>query len=152
MTHQTGSPSMESLVNELFQRYEREFNRSLRGDSDLVAVANLYAKAFIAATPSGVVTGQNDDQLKRVMADGFERYRQIGMSGMKLQRLDISGIDDLHALARVDWTATYAIGNEKKTIDFTNAYLVRREGDTATVFGWITGDEEAVMKAHGIVP
>ena len=89
MTHQTGSPSMESLVNELFQRYEREFNRSLRGDSDLVAVANLYAKAFIAATPSGVVTGQNDEQLKKVMADGFERYRQIGMSGMKLQRLDI---------------------------------------------------------------
>lgn len=151
MPHTTGTPSLESLVNELFQRYEREFNRSLQGDSDLAAVARLYAEAFIAAAPAGVITGQNDDQLKKVMADGFERYRQIGMTHMKLQRMGVCHIDELHALARVDWTATYVIGNGKKTIDFTNAYLVRREGDTAMVFGWITGDEEAVMKAHGIV-
>lgn len=41
----------------------------------------LCAKALSAAAPSGVVTGQNDDQLKQVMADagarGLDRVRCV---------------------------------------------------------------------------
>jgi hypothetical protein len=50
----------------------------------------------------------------------------------------------------VEWSATYKAKGQEKVIPFTNVYLVRLEGATAKVFGWITGDEEALLRQHGI--
>lgn len=55
---------METAARRLFERYERFFNNSLGGNVDGDAIASLYASEFIAATPAGVMTGKNDDQLK----------------------------------------------------------------------------------------
>lgn len=56
---------METSVRKLFERYERFFNKSLKGDMDMEEVASLYASDFIAASPAGVMTGKNDDHLSR---------------------------------------------------------------------------------------
>ena len=58
---------MEASVRQLFERYERVFNQSLRGDMDMDDGAALYAPEFIAASPAGVMTGKNDDQLKQAV-------------------------------------------------------------------------------------
>ncbi len=55
---------METRVRKFFEQYERFFNRSLGGDTDMDEVAALYASEFIAASPAGVMTGKNDDELK----------------------------------------------------------------------------------------
>src|ERR1051326_2133201 len=127
---------MEAATRKLFERYERVFNKSLGGDADMDEVASLYASDFIAASPAGVMTGKNADQLKQAMAQGYARYRAIGTKEMRIRDVRISPIDEHHCLAHVAWTATYARKDQPDTaINFDVHYLVQKlEGD-ARVFG-----------------
>lgn len=143
---------METAVRKLFERYESFFRRSLGGDLDMDEVAALYASEFIAASPAGVVAGKNDDQLKQVMEQGYARYRAIGTKGMRIRHLRLSPIDEHHCVAHVSWTATYARKDQSETaIDFDVHYLVQKLNGEAKVFGWVSGDEQALLKQHGIV-
>lgn len=58
---------MDAQVRKLFERYERLFRKSLAGDADMDEVTSVYASAFIAASPAGIMVGKNDDQLKQAM-------------------------------------------------------------------------------------
>jgi hypothetical protein len=117
---------MEAAVRKLFERYESVFNRSLGDVVDMDEVASLYASDFIAASPAGVMTGKNDDQLKQVMEQGYARYRAIGTREMRIRDISIS------------------------PIDFEVHYLVQKLDGEAKVFGWVSGDEQALLKKHGI--
>jgi hypothetical protein len=143
---------LETSVRKLFERYERVFNAALHSDVDMNDVAALYASDFIAASPAGVVTGKNDEQLKQVMAQGYARYRAIGTKEMRIRGLRISPMDEHHCVAHVAWRATY-VRNDKPdvTIDFDVHYLVQQIGAEPKVFGWVSGDEQAVLKEHGII-
>ena len=150
MDKKAGSHPMEQAVRQLFERYEGHFNAGLKGEVDLPAVAALYADSFIAASPSGLFAGKNDEEFKKVTVQGFKHYRETGVQQMMVSDLHVSVIDELHGLARVEWSATYKVKGAEKIIAFTNVYLVRLEGAAAKVFGWITGDEEALLRQHGI--
>ncbi|MBB4399917.1 hypothetical protein GGD52_000629 [Agrobacterium tumefaciens] len=144
--------TMEASVRKLFERYERFFNKSLNGDMDMEEVASLYASDFIAASPAGVMTGKNDDHLKQVMMKGYERYRTIGTKEMRIRDIRISPIDEHHCLAHVAWTATFARKRQPDAaIDFDVHYFVQRLDGAPKVFGWASGDEQALLKEHGIV-
>jgi hypothetical protein len=143
---------METAVRKLFERYERVFNASLHGGDDMDDVAALYACEFIAASPAGVMTGKNDEQLKQAMNQGYARYRAIGTKEMRMQALRISPMDEHHCVAHVAWRATYARKDQRDvTIDFDVHYLVQQLVAEPKVFGWVSGDEQALLKAHGIV-
>jgi hypothetical protein len=143
---------MEKSVKKLFERYEQFFGKALGGDIDMDEVASLYASEFIAATPAGVMTGKNDDQLKQVMARGYAHYRAIGTKGMRIRNLRISPMDEHHCVAHVAWTATYARKDQPDvTIDFDVHYLVQNLNGEPKVFGWVSGDEQALLKQHGII-
>ncbi|HTV69609.1 MAG TPA: nuclear transport factor 2 family protein [Rhizobiaceae bacterium] len=143
---------MESSVRALFERYERFFNRSLAGDMDMDEVAALYAPEFIAATPAGVMTGKNDDQLRQTMKQGYEHYRAIGTKEMRIRDVRLSPMDDHHCVAHVAWTATYARKDKPDiAIDFDVHYLVQKLDSAPKVFGWVSGDEQALLRKHGII-
>ena len=143
---------MEMPVRMLFERYERLFNQSLGGDLHMDEVAALYASEFIAASPAGVKAGKNDDQLRQVLAQGHARYRAMGTKEMRIRDIRISPIDDQHCVAHVAWTATYTRKDQPDTaIDFDVHYFVQLLGGEAKVFGWVSGDEQALLKQHGIV-
>lgn len=143
---------MESAVRKLFERYERCFNQSVSGDMDLDAVASLYAPEFIGAAPAGVRTGKNDDQFKQIMAQGYAHYRAIGTKEMRVRRVRLSPIDEHHCVAHVAWTATYARQNQPDVaIDFDVHYLIQKLDGDPKVFGWVSGDEQEVLKKHGII-
>jgi hypothetical protein len=143
---------MESSVRRLFERYESSFNRSLGGDMDMDQVAALYASEFIAASPAGVLAGKNDDRLRQVMAQGYARYRAMGTKGMRLRNLRLSPIDDHHCVAHVAWTATYARQDRADVaIDFDVHYFVQMLDGEPKVFGWVSGDEQALLKKHNII-
>ena len=143
---------METRVRKLFERYERLTNQSLGGDLDLEEVAALYASDFIAASPAGVMSGKNDEQLRQAIAQGFAHYRAIGTKEMRIRNVAISPIDEHHCLADVGWTASYARdGRPGVTIDFDVHYLVQElAGGKPKVFGWVSGDEQALLSKHGI--
>ena len=143
---------METSVRKLFERYERLFNESLGGHIETREITSLYAPHFIAATPAGVMTGKNDDRLKQVMKHGYAHYRAIGMKDMRIRDVRLSPIDDRHCVAHVAWTATYARKGQPDTaIDFDVHYFVQLMGGKAKVFGWVSGDEQALLKERGIV-
>lgn len=143
---------METAVRELFERYESFFNRSLGGKVDMNELASLYASEFIGAAPAGVRTGKNDDQFKQAMAQGYDHYRAIGTKEMRIRNIRFSPIDELHCIAHVAWTATYARKDQPDvSIDFDVHYLVQiLNGEQPKVFGWVSGDEQALLKKHGI--
>ena len=143
---------MEDSVRKLFERYERLFNQALGGDIDVREVASLYAACFIAANPTGVMTGRNNDQLKQMMAQGYARYRAIGTKAMRIREIRVSPLDELHAVVQVAWTGTYVRKDERTvTIDFDVTYFVRTVDGRSKVFGWVSGDEQALLSQHGIV-
>lgn len=143
---------MEKAVRELFDRYERFFNRSLAGDMDMEETAALYASEFIAASPAGVMTGKNDDEFRKAMLGGYEHYRAIGTKGMKVRNIRISDIDEHHCVAHAAWTAFYVRKDGSEVaIDFEVHYFVEDTDGTPKVFGWVAGDEQALLKERGII-
>lgn len=143
---------METSVRRLFERYESFFNRSLAGKVDMNELASLYASEFIGAAPAGVKAGKNDDQFKQLMAQGYEHYRAIGTKEMRIRNVRLSPIDELHFVAHVAWIATYARKDQPDvTIDFDVHYLVQMLNGEPKVFGWVSGDEQALLKKHGII-
>lgn len=147
-----GDELMERSVKKLFERYETFFKRSLAGDIDMDAVASLYASDFIAASPAGVTTGKNDDRLEQLMEQGYARYRAIGTKEMRIRNVGISPVDEHHCVAHVAWTATYARQDQPYVaIDFDVHYLVQKLDGEPKIFGWMSGDEQALLRKHGIV-
>lgn len=143
---------METSVRQLFERYERVFNQSLDGDIDMDEVASLYASDFIGASPTGVMTGKNDDQLKQVMTQGYAHYRAIGTKEMRICNVAISPLDEHHCVAHVAWQAAYARQDQADVaIDFDIHYLVQQVDGAPKVFGWVSGDEQALLRKHGII-
>lgn len=143
---------METSVRSFFDRYEDLFNRALAGHADMDAVTALYTPEFIAASPAGVAGGRNDDRFRHAMAQGYERYRTIGTKEMYIRDIRVSPIDEHHCLAHVAWMATYERKDRPDiAIDFDVHYFVRMLDEGPRVFGWVTGDEQALLKRHGIV-
>jgi hypothetical protein len=143
---------MESSVKKLFERYESVFNRSLGGDMEMDETAALYASEFIAASPVGVMAGKNNDQLKQVMAQGYARYRAMGTKEMRIRNVRLSAIDDHHCVAHVAWTATYVRKDRPEVaVDFDVHYFVQKLDGEPKVFGWVSGDEQALLRKHNIV-
>ncbi len=143
---------MDVEVEKLFARYEEVFNRALVGDSDPDAIASLYATDVIGAAPAGVRAARNDDKFRASLAQGYAQYRAIGTREMRIRALHRMPIDTHHCIVRVGWAATYARADlPATTIDFDVHYLVQVLKGEARVFGWITGDEQALLRQHGIV-
>ena len=143
---------MEARIRKFLERYERFFTQSLGGDMDMKEAASLYASDFIAASPAGVITGKNDDHLRQVMAQGYERYRAMGTREIRIRDISLSSIDDHHCTAHVAWTATYARQDQADVaIDFDVHYFVQTLNGEPKVFGWVSGDEQALLKKHGIL-
>jgi hypothetical protein len=142
-----------AVVERLFERYEEFFNKALAGDDlDMDQVAALYADEFIGAAPAGVMTGRNDTGFRTALARGFAQKREIGTRSMRIRGLRLSPIDDLHGVAHVAWAAVYARpARPDAVIDFEVHYLVRQVQGDARVFGWISGDEQPLLREHGIV-
>jgi hypothetical protein len=138
---------MEASVRALFERYERLFNRSLRGDADIDEVASLYAEEFIGAAPAGVRAARNDERFRQFLREGHARYRAIGTKEMRIRNIRLAPIDDCHCVAHVAWTATYAREGRRDI----PIYLVRNPDGAPKIFGWVSGDEQMLLRRHGII-
>jgi len=139
-------------VESFFSKYEAVFADALKGHVDLDAIKALYSEHFIAATPRGVLTAAFDGSFEEVMSKGYERYRELGTKGMQVESIDTHDIDDNHILVRVRWHSTYQKPEEDEIhIPFDVNYLLQQREGQLKVFGWITGDEEALLKAHRVI-
>jgi hypothetical protein len=144
--------TLQRTVERFFEGYAEGFNRALGPSPDLGAIARRYTDAFIAAGPQGVAVGQNDGTFKETLRKGYDFYRSIGTKEMRVRSIDVHPIDDLHALASVHWGSRYVAKDGREvSIDFDVHYLLQLIGGEPKVFGFISGDEQATLREHGLV-
>ena len=142
----------KDTLEKFFQRYERFFMKSLSGEIDRDEMSELYAPEFIAASPLGVLAGKNDAGFLQALSCGYEQYRKIGTKGMGIRGVEMLQIDELHCVANVAWTASYAAANKQQIdIDFDVHYLMQDLNGKLRIFGWISGNEQELLKQSGVI-
>ncbi len=140
------------ILEKFFRRYEAFFMKSLYEKVDGEEMAKLYAPEFIAASPYGVMTGRNNGDFRQALSAGYEQYRKIGTKGMYVREVKMIPIDEMHCIADVAWTASYEKENGRTIdIDFDVHYLMQEKDSELCIFGWITGDEQALLKEYGVM-
>lgn len=144
-------PVIRKEIEVFFATYENQFNLALKGKADFGRIAELYAGAFIAANPAGVMTGENTDEFQANMEKGYEYYRSIGTIRMECEGVEITELGDAHAVAHVMWNAVCIKDGEEISIPFENHYLMHLKAEGPVVFGWVAGDETALLKEKGIL-
>ena len=71
---------------------------------------------------------------------------------MQIHNVSPSPINEHHCVAHVAWTATYVRKYQSDVaIDFDVHDLVQELDREPEVFGWVSGDEQALLKKHGII-
>jgi len=142
----------KDILEKFFQRYEQFFMQSLNGEIDDNEISELYASEFIAASSLGVMAGKNDAGFRQALSEGYEQYRKIGTKEMRVQNVEMSRIDELHCVADVSWTASYEVANKPQIdIDFNVYYLMQVRNGKLHIFGWISGNEQEVLKQYGVM-
>lgn len=144
-----GQPDLESF----FRDYVAAFNAALHGSGDLSAVRAAFAPAFIGAGPTQVECGRNDEAFGAALESGYEFYRSIGTRRMTLRGVEVTAIDPAHRMARVRYSSEYERKSDGETvnIDFEVVYLLQISDGRPLIFGFVSGDEQAVLRQHGLV-
>ena len=146
--------STERALVRFLAEYEVRLNRALcePPDVDIEGTASAFWECFFAAGPWGVECKKNDDEFRATIPKGLEFYRRIGTTGMKIAALTVTDLDEIHSMAKVRWHSIYKKPDASQIhIDFDVIYLFRMGEQGPLIFGYITGDEEAALREHGLI-
>ena len=141
-------------IREFFNAYAKLFNDALADPPkvDLAAIRRSYSDYFVGTDPNAVRGGKNGLLFRLMLPLGYRRYRKLGCKRMELKSVDVTGLDDFHAMARTHWSSIF----RKKDgtiveIEFDNIYLLHiPDGASPKIFAWITPDEQQALRDHGI--
>jgi hypothetical protein len=150
MTHPLHAP-----IEAFFAAYAARFNAALADPphDDVEGTAAAFARFFVEASPLGVNGGPNNEAFRAMIPQGNAFYRAIGTKSMAIRGLEIQPIDDLHAMVRVHWDSRYARPDGAEVaIPFDVVYFVQVLDGTPRIFAYITGDEQRVLREHGLLP
>jgi hypothetical protein len=142
-----------AVIRRFFAAYARRTNNALRARPkvDIPAVRRAFADYFVEASPAGVFGGKNGLRFRLLIPRGFAFYRKIGATSMEVSSLRVTRLDPLHFLARVGWDTRYVTRKgARKRIRFTNLYLLHFHKGKPQIFAYITGDEQKVLRQHGL--
>jgi hypothetical protein len=143
---------MEKNIHQFFAAYEKRFNDAIRGELDVEGTANAFAQFFVEASPVGIQGGYNDMEFKKKIPQGMEFYKSIGTRNMEITSEAITPLDDYHYMAKIHWVATYKNkDNTDLSIEFDVIYFLQCRDSELKIFAYITGDEQKVLKEHGLI-
>jgi len=146
---------MEQKLRGFFADYEARMNKALQDPPvvDVESTASAFADFFVEASPNGVTGGKNDEQFRAKIPKGTEYYRSIGTISMNILAHEITLLDDFHSINKIRWQALFRRreGGEE-AIDFDVIYLVQILKDEPKIFAYVTGDEQKILKEHGLIP
>jgi hypothetical protein len=147
-------PDHRPLLRRFFAAYAKRMNDALkpRPVIDTPGVVRSFADYFVEASPVGVFGGKNGLRFRLLIPRGFRHYKRIGATAMLVSSLRATRLDELHYLVHVGWDSRYLTKEGKrKRIRFTNIYLVQIKARRPRIFAYITGDEDKVLKQHGLI-
>lgn len=142
-------------IEAFFAVYARITNDALQSPpvEDIDALVAAFAPFFVGASPAGVMGGANDAQFRAMIPEGWRHYRDVGGTAMRIDKLEVTELDPLHACARVEWVFDYRRPRDGKagSVAFSNIYLVSFADGGPKIFAYITPDEQQAMKDHGLI-
>lgn len=120
---------------------------------DVAAATGAFARYFVGSNPHQVFGAKNGWLFRLMIPRGYARYRGIGTQRMEIRGLSITPLDDFHVLARTHWWSSYRHkSGDVVEIEFDNIYLLHiPAGKEPKIFAYITGDEQQVLKDHGLL-
>lgn len=145
--------AMIENMDDFFSRYASTMNNALFGDIfDMDVLQKSFAGFVVGANPMGVAGGNNDAQFQKLIRQGIDFYKQIGIMSMNISSKEITVLDDFHVLVKVYWKAFYAKESISGEIPFEVFYVVHGGNADPKIFAYITGDEQAVLRDHKLIP
>lgn len=143
---------MENNIYNFFAAYEKRFNDALKGETDVEGTAHAFASYFVEASPAGIHGGSNDEEFRKNIPKGMDFYRHIGTHSMEIVSQEVNQLDDLHFMVKIHWKARYRNkDNTDLAIEFDVIYFLQRQESGLKIFAYITGDEDKVMREHGLI-
>lgn len=141
-------------IENFFDRYEARVNDALSGaEPEIDETVKSFASDFIEASPAGIMAGKNDKKFRKVIRDGWSFYKEIGIRVMDIVSIQITILDNLHAIVKVHWNCSFVRKNKTHgDISFDVFYLLQKTGDDLKIFAYIAGDEQQSLKDAGLVP
>lgn len=139
-------------IERYFEQYEQQFRDGMAGRQvDLDAVTACFADCFVEASPVGVICSQNDEKLRQSIPKGYRFYRDIGATAMTIENKEVTLLDDYHAMIKVHWLSGYHKEGKQISIAFDIFYFLQYLHGSLKMFAYITGDEQKVLKEHGLI-
>ena len=139
-------------IKSFFSAYEARFNDALEGKANTEGIVHSFATCFLEASPAGINCAKNDESFREAIPKGNAYYRSIGTKSMKIRRIDITMLDDLHYMAKVHWDSFYEKKDKTEVaIDFDVIYFLQARDNEWKIFLYITGDEQKVLKENGVI-
>jgi len=145
---------MNDIISRFFDDYAARFNKALSGqDPDIADTVAAFAACFVEASPAGIICSKNDERFRDAVPKGYAFYKSIGTQSMKICSKVITPLDAMHAMVKIHWQALYVkkAGNRAE-VGFDIHYFVQVKDGAAKIFAYITGDEQQLLKAHGLEP
>lgn len=147
-------PIQQHEIDNFFDRYEARINDALEGnDPEIEETVRSFAESFLESSPSGVIVGNNDENFRKSIVQGWEYYRSIGILSMEILSTQITILNTLHAIVKVHWRSSFRRKKDNKEgdINFDVFYLLRKKDDVIRIFAYITGDEQQALKDEGLI-
>jgi hypothetical protein len=143
----------QQTLEEFFTRYENRFNEVLSGGQpDVEDIAGDFAEYFIEASPVGIISGANDKKFREMIPEGWGFYKKIGVQAMNILSKDITMLDEMHAVVKIQWKSLFIRKDESKgDIVFEVFYMVQLRKDGPKIFAYVTGDEQKALKEEGLI-
>lgn len=145
---------LETKVRALFDAYGKRSDDALQDPPklDIDGMVGSFADYFVGSNPQGVLGGANDGRFRQVVPQGFAHYRAVGGKHMTIKGLRVIELNDLHAVADVDWDFSYINkAGQAGHVTFTNYYFVTIASGRPKIFAYVTADEQQAMQDHGLV-
>jgi hypothetical protein len=138
---------------QFFRAYAKAIERSLGESVDIAAIRDFFAEAFISASVGGqVAAGANDETFEETLRKGYDFYKAIGTTSMRVDHVESESLYDNHDRVRVFYSAGYRKKDGTEvSIPFDVLYLLQRRSAGPKIFGFVAGDEMALYKQHGLV-
>ena len=141
-------------IEDFFSAYETNFNAGLSGENQetQMAISSSFTECFIESSPLGVMCGKNGEEFIANINRGFQFYRTIGSLSMKIISREITPINDLHDMVKVNWRYSFKKEDNEDFIDFENTYFLKTLNNQTKIFAYIAGDEQKALKEKGLLP
>ena len=145
----------EPAIRQFFVAYETRINDALKNPPvvDAAAAAGAFADYVVGSDPQRVSGHRNGLLFRMMIPRGYRSYRKAGTKRMEIRGLRVTPLDDSHAMAHTHWWSLYLAKTGKVVeIEFDNIYMMHvPDAGAPKIFAYITGDEQKLLKAHGLV-